>query len=90
MKMNLRKMIAAALIAAVGFTGCQLTGDVEASAHTAKHARWNWYELSDGKPSIVRVNIKAACISAEDSAAHLKLIGYGNGTAIYGCERSGY
>lgn len=92
--------LAASLIVVGSLAACEFTADhVHASPNVpaskshklnGPNAKWNWYELTQGNDHIDSIKIKAACISAEDSAAHLKLIGYGNGTAVYGCFASGY
>lgn len=38
----------------------------------------------------VQYHIRQACLAAEDSAAHLKLVDYGDGVVRYGCFRKGY
>ena len=62
-------------------------GAGSAWAHSV--SRWAHYtERRTGNELVV----KAACLSAEDSAAHLKLIAYddGGGHIVYGCYRRGY
>jgi hypothetical protein len=45
------------------------------------------YRTHDGGPKIV---VRARCMAAEDSAAHLRLVEYGDGRAVYSCSRNGY
>lgn len=57
------------------------------TARAADSSRWRHYRDKAGHVLIV----KTACIRAEDSAAHLRLITYdGGGRAVYGCKHSGY
>ena len=46
--------------------------------------------LRDALADAPRVHIRASCLAAEDTAAHLKLLSYGEGTIRYGCYHTGY
>ena len=50
--------------------------------------RWLHYRTSEGSPAVVVV--KARCLAAEDSAAHLRLVDYSADRIVYGCSRKGY
>jgi hypothetical protein len=60
------------------------------AAHAAYDSKWTWLEKTQGTSRIDSVKVWTKCLGAEDSAAHLKLLRYGNGTAVYGCYRKGY
>jgi hypothetical protein len=69
-----------------------LTGErADARAHAHTPTLWVRYALTTPGYAHVRVVwFKRACISAEDSAAHLRLIQYRHGVASYGCDSTGY
>jgi hypothetical protein len=60
------------------------------TAATPTGTGWSWFEKTQGVSRIDSVKIWTKCLGAEDSAAHLRLRQYGNGTAVYGCYRKGY
>jgi hypothetical protein len=69
------------------------TAHNSATADQTKDAKWSRYELTTGTGGYRGIDvvwIKSACIGAEDSAGHLRLVGYANGVAHYGCTHSGY
>lgn len=57
---------------------------------------WARYDLRETNPwhdegSIaLRIVVKARCIGAEDSAAHLRLLNMDNDRLVYGCYKEGY
>jgi hypothetical protein len=59
-------------------------------AHAADGSRWTWFEKTQGTSRVDSIKVWTKCLGAEDSAAHLKLIRYDGGTAVYGCYRGGY
>ena len=75
MRLTTRAIITAALAAS-------LIGTAAAAP------RWLHYRTNDGSPVVVVV--KARCIGAEDSAAHLRLLDYSADRAVYGCAKRGY
>ena len=70
-------ILALALALAIGIT----------SAHAATGGRWDRYRSRKSGNVLV---VKASCLTAEDSAAHLRLIAFDAGRAVYGCSRKGY
>lgn len=81
MQKHTRKVALAAVIAAA------LTA-TPAVAGTA--SRWSRFDAVRTTSKVTRVVVRTRCLGAEDSAAALRLIDYGNGRAVYGCARSGY
>jgi hypothetical protein len=78
----MRKIIAAVLVAGA------MTVSVSATAATPD--RWSRFNATRTTSQVVRIVVKTQCLNAEDSAAHLRLISYGGGRAVYGCSRRGY
>jgi len=56
----------------------------------ADGSRYTRYRRVAGTSVVTHVRIRTSCLSAEDSAAHLRLHQYGDGRAVYGCARRGY
>jgi hypothetical protein len=52
-------------------------------------SRWTTYG-NDSAPKVTLITVKTVCLSAEDSAGHLRLRSYGGGQAVYGCAKRGY
>ena len=71
----------------VGLLVGLLFAAVPASAEVSK---WSWFEKTDGTSKVDSVKVWTRCLNEEDSAAHLKLVRYGDGTVVYGCYRGGY
>ena len=58
---------------------------------TQSHMPGVWWKYHTGGRDAPVIFIRAACIGAEDSAAHLRLrIFDHDGTIAYGCEHRGY
>lgn len=51
-------------------------------------ARWYHYTAREGSAPVLVA--KARCISAEDSASHLRVIAYDPSRIVLGCARHGY
>ena len=51
-------------------------------------SRWTRYNGPAGR--VVRIVVRTRCMAAEDSAAHLHLVNYGGGRAVYSCSRKGF
>jgi hypothetical protein len=76
----MRKLIGAGIIAAL------LIGS---AAHATVPSRFgHYFDRLTGNVLIV----KRTCLQGEDSAAHLKLLGYydGGGRIVLGCRKGGY
>ena len=52
--------------------------------------RWSRFDATRTTSQVVRIVVRTRCLNAEDSAAHLRLINYGSGRAVYGCARKGF
>jgi hypothetical protein len=76
------------LLVAVGLAVASGLGGVVPADGSTSH--WSKFEKTHGTSSVVTVKVYGNCLNAEDSAAHLKLLRYGNGVAVYGCDRGGY
>lgn len=70
-------ILATALAVVIGLT----------TAHAGTGDRWTHYRNRESGRVLV---VKTRCLAAEDSAAHLRLIDYSDGRAVYGCSRKGY
>jgi hypothetical protein len=82
------KQFVVGLLVAVGLaTASGLGGTVTASGSTS---HWSWFEKTQGTSHVDSIKVYGHCLDAEDSAAHLKLLRYGNGVAVYGCDKGGY
>lgn len=77
------KLVIALLLASIPAIG---------TARAADSARWARFDAAGHccAAKVSRVVVKVRCINSEDSAAHLRLINYGDGRAVYGCSRKGY
>lgn len=59
-------------------------------AQASSPDRWSRFNATRTTSHVVRIVVRTRCLNAEDSAAHLRLVDYGNGRAVYGCARKGY
>jgi ethanolamine utilization protein EutP (predicted NTPase) len=67
-----------------------LVASLVTSAFAGDRSKWTWYEKTQGTSHVDSIKIDTRCINGEDSAGHLKLVGYDGGTAVYTCYHSGY
>lgn len=70
------KRIVAVLIVALMFVV------VPAQAAT----EWSWFERTSGLGNVYFIKVKSGCMNTKEKAAHLKLLRYGDGHAVYGCS----
>jgi opacity protein-like surface antigen len=79
----MKRIIAAALLAAA------LTGTAAHATGSQQEAKWSNYRDRKTGNEVV---IKAVCLDAEDSAAHLKLKAFRDhgGHVVFGCYKHGY
>lgn len=75
-----------AIILAAFLAACIGLGRAQATSPD----RWSRFDATRTTSQVVRVVVRTRCLNAEDSAAHLRLISYGGGRAVYGCSRKGY
>lgn len=75
------------LLAGLAIVGALSIG---APSQASEPSLWSRYAKSQGTSQVHTIRIRTDCVSAEDSAAHLRLIQYGNGIAVYGCAHRGY
>lgn len=67
-----------------------VVGTTLSDAHTQGSRRdvYTLYRIDPDAP--LSVTFRRDCIEHEDSAAHLWLAEYGQGVAVYGCQKGGY
>lgn len=71
-------------------TRVMIAASLAATMTGTAYAGVRWYHYNSEAPGSPVVVIKARCLAAEDSAAHLKLRSFSDKTVVYGCYKKGY
>jgi hypothetical protein len=76
--------------AVIAILAVYLVAMVGLGARAQSPDRWSRFNATRTTSQVVRIVVRTRCLNAEDSAAHLRLVNYGGGRAVYGCSRKGY